>query len=154
MGSPLPRGLKGQRKEAGAVLGERYSQQRGAAQPERWMQLPRNHSLAKELGETKPILSIPIPILLPTPLVEPKWKPEAKGAQRVQAAEGSFPECRAERVKTDSRSRWRNGNIRHKWFFPKYGPHCICIRTTLGARFKSSFLGFSLNLLNQNIYGS
>lgn len=100
-GKPLPRGLKGQRKEAGAVLGRRHSQQRGAAQPGRCTQLPPNHSLAEELGETKPILSSPIPLLLSTPLVEPKWKPEAKGAQVVQAAEGSFPECGAERVKIE-----------------------------------------------------
>lgn len=100
-GKPLPQGLKGQKKGAGAVLGEHNSQQRGNAQPERWLQLPPNHSLAEELGETKPILSIPIPLLLSTPLVEFKSKPEAKGAQRVQAAKGSFPECRTEQVKIE-----------------------------------------------------
>lgn len=142
------------KKGASAELGQSYNQQRscpvGAMDAATAKPQP-----GRGAGNQSPPSLLPAIACCCLPLLEPKRKPETKGAQMVQAQKAaSFPECRAERGKYRADLHGETRTILHKRLFPKYGPCCICVGIISGACFESRFLGSGLDPPNQNISGA
>lgn len=143
----------GQRKGASAELGQSHSQQRscpfGAVGAATAKPQP-----GRGAGNQSPPSLLPAIACCCLPLLEPRRKPETKGAQMVQAQKAASPSAEQSEESREQIHMEKRGLFCTSGFSPKYAPCCICVRITSGACFESRFLGSGLDPLNQSICGA